>query len=42
MGAHARDELELSDTMNTRPFEAAIASAATFAGGAALPLLRAA
>jgi VIT1/CCC1 family predicted Fe2+/Mn2+ transporter len=37
--AHARDELGLSDTLAARPVQAALASAATFAAGAALPLL---
>jgi VIT1/CCC1 family predicted Fe2+/Mn2+ transporter len=39
LGAHARDELGISDTMTARPVQAAFASAATFAVGAALPLL---
>lgn len=39
LGAHARDELGISDTLTTRPVQAALASAATFAAGAALPLL---
>ena len=38
LGAHARDELGLSHTMTARPIQAAIASAVTFAVGAALPL----
>ncbi|MGB7816174.1 MAG: VIT family protein [Methylotenera sp.] len=37
--AHARDELGISETMSARPVQAAIASAATFAVGALLPLL---
>ncbi len=37
--AHARDELGLSETHSARPIQAAMASAATFAVGAALPLL---
>lgn len=37
--AHARDELGLSDTLAARPAQAALASATTFAVGAALPLL---
>lgn len=37
--AHARDELGLSDTQTARPIQAALASAATFSVGAALPLL---
>jgi VIT1/CCC1 family predicted Fe2+/Mn2+ transporter len=39
LGAHARDELGISDVLNARPVQAALASAATFAVGAALPLL---
>lgn len=39
LGAHARDELGIIDTMNAKPMQAALASAATFAAGAALPLL---
>jgi len=39
LGAHARDELGISDTLTARPVQAALASAATFAVGAALPLL---
>lgn len=39
LGAHARDELGISDTLSARPVQAALASAATFAMGAALPLL---
>lgn len=39
LGAHARDELGLSATHTARPVQAALASAATFAVGAALPLL---
>ncbi len=38
LGAHARDELGISETMSARPVQAALASAATFAMGAALPL----
>jgi len=38
LAAHARDELGLSDTTAARPIQAALASAASFAGGAALPL----
>jgi VIT1/CCC1 family predicted Fe2+/Mn2+ transporter len=41
LGAHARDELGLSETLEARPLQAALASAATFAGGAALPILAA-
>lgn len=39
LGAHARDELGISDTMTARPVQAAFASAGSFAGGAVLPLL---
>ncbi len=39
LGAHARDELGLSDELAARPLLAALASAATFAVGAALPML---
>ena len=39
LGAHARDELEVSQSMAARPVQAAFTSAASFAGGAALPLL---
>ena len=38
LGAHARDELGLSDTLSARPVQAGLASAASFAVGAALPL----
>ena len=39
LGAHARDELGISETLTARPIQAALASAGTFAVGAALPLL---
>ncbi|MFN3370865.1 MAG: VIT family protein [Sphingomonadaceae bacterium] len=39
LGAHARDELGLTETAAARPLQAAAASAATFSAGAALPLL---
>ena len=39
LGAHARDELGLSDQFVARPLQAAFASAATFSVGAALPIL---
>lgn len=39
LGAHARDELGITDTTRARPLQAAIASAASFALGAGLPLL---
>ena len=38
LGAHARDELGISETLTARPIQAALASAASFAVGAALPL----
>lgn len=38
LGAHARDELGISEITTARPVQAALASAATFAVGAALPL----
>jgi len=39
LAAHARDELGISDTSTARPVQAALASAASFAVGAAMPLL---
>ena len=39
LAAHARDELGMSDELAARPLQAALASAAAFAAGAALPLL---
>ena len=39
LGAHARDELGISDILTARPLQAAMASAGTFAIGAVLPLL---
>ncbi|MCZ8193279.1 VIT1/CCC1 transporter family protein [Brevundimonas sp.] len=39
LGAHARDELGISEVSTARPVLAAMTSAATFAAGAALPLL---
>ena len=39
LGAHARDELGISELQRARPVVAALASAGTFAVGAALPLL---
>lgn len=39
LGAHARDELGIYETMTARPVQAALASAATFSVGAALPLV---
>ncbi|MFZ2988108.1 VIT1/CCC1 transporter family protein [Ideonella sp.] len=38
LGAHARDELGMSDTTAARPLQAAWASAASFSVGAALPI----
>lgn len=38
LGAHARDELGISETLAARPVQAAVYSAASFAAGAALPL----
>ncbi|GAB3478581.1 VIT1/CCC1 transporter family protein [Polaromonas eurypsychrophila] len=38
IGAHARDELGISETLSARPVQAAFASATSFALGAALPL----
>ena len=39
LGAHARDELGLTEIHTARPIQAALASAVTFATGATLPLL---
>ncbi len=39
LGAHAHDELGISEMTTARPIQAALTSAATFAVGAALPLL---
>jgi VIT1/CCC1 family predicted Fe2+/Mn2+ transporter len=39
LGAHARDELGFSEMATARPLQAALASAATFSVGAALPIL---
>jgi|SRR5581483_865837 len=39
LAAHARDELGLTAELAARPLQAAMASAATFATGAALPIL---
>ena len=38
LGAHARDELGISEALTARPVQAALASAASFAVGAVLPL----
>jgi len=39
LGAHARDELGISDTVAARPVQAAFVSAITFAAGAVIPVL---
>ena len=39
LGAHARDELGLTEEQAARPLQAAFASAATFAAGAAVPMI---
>ena len=39
VGAHAQDELGISETLRARPIQAALASASSFAVGAAMPLL---
>ena len=39
LGAHARDELGISQKIKPRPIQAALSSAVSFAVGAALPLL---
>ena len=39
LGAHARDELGISKTLRARPIQAGLASAGSFAVGAAMPLL---
>lgn len=39
LGAHARDELGISEALAARPVQAALASAASFAAGAVLPLV---
>jgi VIT1/CCC1 family predicted Fe2+/Mn2+ transporter len=38
LGAHARDELGMSEITSARPVQAALTSAATFSAGAAAPL----
>ena len=38
IGAHARDGLGVSETLRARPIQAALASAGSFAVGAAMPL----
>jgi VIT1/CCC1 family predicted Fe2+/Mn2+ transporter len=42
LGAHAHDELGISETLRARPIQAASSSAASFAVGAGMPLLVAA
>ncbi|HEV7800167.1 MAG TPA: VIT family protein [Burkholderiales bacterium] len=42
LGAHARDELGISETLSARPIQAAFTSAASFSVGAAMPLAAAA
>ena len=39
LGAHARDELGISEITTARPVQAALSSAATFSVGAAAPLV---
>jgi len=39
IGAHARDELGISEALRARPIQAALASACSFAVGAVMPLL---
>jgi VIT1/CCC1 family predicted Fe2+/Mn2+ transporter len=39
IGAHARDELGITETLRARPIQAALASALSFAVGATMPLL---
>ena len=39
LDAHARDELGISKTLSARPIQAALASAGSFAAGAAMPIL---
>jgi VIT1/CCC1 family predicted Fe2+/Mn2+ transporter len=39
LGAHARDELGISETFRARPIQAALSSAGSFAVGAAMPLM---
>jgi len=39
LGAHARDEIGISESANAQPVQAAMSSAATFVVGAGLPLL---
>ncbi|MFC1689657.1 VIT family protein [Pseudomonadota bacterium] len=39
LGAHARDEIGISDSLGARPIQAAVSSAGTFTIGAALPMV---
>jgi len=39
LGAHARDELGITEALAAKPVQAGLASAATFAAGAAMPLI---
>jgi len=41
LGAHARDELGISEALSARPLQAAVTSGASFTVGAAMPLLTA-
>jgi VIT1/CCC1 family predicted Fe2+/Mn2+ transporter len=41
LGAHARDELGISEITTARPIQAAFTSAATFSAGAAMPVVAA-
>jgi len=41
LGAHARDELGITETLRARPLQAAVSSAASFIVGAALPMVTA-
>lgn len=41
LGAHVRDELGLTEVLRARPIQAAMASAASFAAGGALPVVAA-
>jgi vacuolar iron transporter family protein len=41
LGAHARDELGITETLRARPLQASLASAVSFGAGAAVPLLTA-
>ena len=38
LGAHVRDELGITETLRARPVQAALASAASFAAGALIPI----